>query len=91
LLGDRQQIADEEPSVKSVTQWIEAHGKRRGAVEVLAQLEDMPLERRDAGVSCLLRTHGFAAVRSAFIELLEWAPREDFPALRDVFRERFAH
>jgi hypothetical protein len=77
--------------VKSVTQWIEAHGKRRGAVEVLARLEEAPIGRLNAEVARLLRTHGFAAVRSALIELLEWAPREDFPALRDVFRERFAH
>ena len=77
--------------MKSVTEWVEAHGKRRGAVEALAQLRETPIERLDAEMARLLRTHGFAAVRSALIDLLEWAPREDFPALRDVFRERFAH
>jgi hypothetical protein len=77
--------------VKSVTQWIEAQGRRRGATEALARLRETPAERVEAEVSRLLRDHGFAAVRSALIELLEWAPREDFVALRDVFRERFAH
>jgi hypothetical protein len=77
--------------VKSVTQWIETHGRRRGAAEALARLRETPAERVDAEVARLLHTHGFAAVRSALIELLEWAPRDDFAALRDVFRERFAH
>jgi hypothetical protein len=77
--------------MKSVTRWMETHGKRRGAAEVLARLKDTPIERVDVAVASLLRTHGFVAVRAAFVELLEWAPLEDFPVLRAVFRERFAH
>jgi hypothetical protein len=90
LLTHEERPADEEKDVKSVTRWIEANSKRTTAA-ALERLKEAPIERLDAEVACLLRLHGFAAVRSAFVELLEWAPLQDFPALRDVFRQRFAH
>lgn len=77
--------------MKSVMRLIEAVGRRDRPATIAERLKDAPVERLEVEIARMLREHSFTTVRAAFTELLEWAPVEDFPRLREIFRKRFAN